>query len=441
MSRRRLTRAVKSSIAFGLRPASFSFATPWAFGVVFGLAMLALAGCQLGPAAPPATAGSAAPPHHTAEGFKNNYVGTVNRPFTDLLRWKWAAWQAGDPQTPQSPVPTQAPDLAFLQRNASTGAGQVPAVTWIGHATTLVQANGLNVLTDPIFSDRAFPVQWAGPKRAQPPGVLLADLPPIDVAVISHNHYDHLDKNSVVALDRRSKAASADGTGQTLFLVPLGLKAWFNAQGIHKVVELDWWQGVRVLRGPDGALQLSALPAPPSASNAMSTEQVGADFFLTPVQHWSARSFNDRSHTLWGGWSVFGPKFNWYFSGDTGYSPDFADTRRRFAALGRSTPGQAQPGQTQPAPLFDLALLAIGAYEPRWFMAQQHINPAEAVQIHQDLGAAQSVGIHWGTFELTDEALDQPPLQLAAARQAAGLPDHAFVVLKIGQTLQPAGLR
>ncbi|MBX3585853.1 MAG: MBL fold metallo-hydrolase [Ramlibacter sp.] len=327
-------------------------------------------------------------PHHTPSGFRNNYSTAVDKPLADLLRWRWEAMRQGLPRPPQVPTATVAPDLPFLKSNAATGHAMRPAITWIGHATMLVQASGLNVLTDPVFSERASPVQFAGPKRAQPPGVAMADLPAIDVVVISHNHYDHLDRDSVLALNRRAG-------GGTLFLVPLGLKPWMAALGVTHVVELDWWQH--------------------------HTHQ-GVDFHFTPVQHWSARSFNDRLQTLWGGWSVFGPDFHWYFSGDTGYSQDFNDTRRHF-----------EPRQPDG---FDLALLAVGAYEPRWFMKEQHINPAEAVQIHKDLGARRSVGVHWGTFNLTDEPLDQPPRDLAVARRDQGVPDDDFFLLKIGETRQ-----
>lgn len=254
----------------------------------------------------------------------------------------------------------------------------------------LVQAGRLNVLTDPMFSERASAVQFIGPKRAQPPGMALKDLPPIDVVLISHNHYDHLDKQSVLDLAARSAQA---GQTPTLFLVPLGVKAWFTDLGIGNVVELDWWE---------------------------QHVHQGVAFNFTPVQHWSARGLGDRSQTLWGGYAVFAPDFHWYFSGDTGYSKDFADTRERFSA--RNAGG------------FDLALIAVGAYEPRWFMKEQHVNPAEAVQIHKDLGAKRSVGVHWGTFSLTDESLDQPPKDLAQARQAQGLRDDEFFLMKIGET-------
>lgn len=339
-------------------------------------------------------------PHHTESGFRNTAPDTAPKKLGELLRWRWDAVRNDLPPPAQSPTPTVTADLARLrayQRSApgssAAQSASPPAVTWIGHASTLVQAGGLNVLTDPIFSERAFPVQIAGPKRAQPPGVALDDLPPIDVVVISHNHYDHLDRASVVGLNAR---AQQDGSN-TLFLVPLGQKPWFEDLGITHVVELDWWQKHTVR---------------------------GVEFYLTPVQHWSARGVFDQSHTLWGGWSVFAADLHWYFGGDAGYSADFTDTRRRFAE--RQTP-QLGGG-------FDLALIPVGAYEPRWFMQTHHMNPAEAVQAHQDLQAKRSVAVHWGTFALTDEALDQPPKDLALARADKGLNDTDFAVFKIGET-------
>ena len=349
---------------------------------------------------------NAAKSHHTPEGFKNNSTEGTVRPLSDLIRWRWAAYRNDLPPPPKTPTPVQAPDLASIHANARAGKAMQPMVTWIGHATALVQASGLNVLTDPIFSERAFPVQIAGPKRAQPPGVALADLPPIDVVIVSHNHYDHLDRLSVIALN-------AQASGSTMFLVPLGNKPWMENVGITNVIELDWWDSVTLTRNKDGR-PARATPG-----------QAGVEFYLTPVQHWSARGMGDRSKTLWGGWSVFGPDFHWYFGGDNGYSRDFIDTFNRF-------PGLRLPGN--PSKLFDLALIPIGAYEPRWFMKEQHVNPLEAVQTHIDLGAVKSIGIHWGTFNLTDEALDQPPIDLIAARKTLGVSAVDFLLLKIGET-------
>ena len=325
--------------------------------------------------------------HHTPTGFKNNYANQVTKSFGDFMRWQWESW--GLDKTPNSTTPSVKTDLALLK------SPNTPTVTWIGHATSLVQANGLNVLVDPIFSERASPVQIFGPKRAQPPSVTMPDLPHIDAVLISHNHYDHLDRASVAQLDDKAKTAGKT----TLFIVPLGLKAWFNNIGIDSVVELDWWEHHKLQ---------------------------GVEFHLTPVQHWSARSINDRSATLWGGWAVLGADFHWYYAGDTGYSRDFADTAKQFASRQTEALGGG----------FDLALIPVGAYEPRWFMSQQHVNPMESVRIHQDVGAKRSVGIHWGTFSLTDEPLDQPPRDLAVARQALGVKETDFVVLAIGESKQ-----
>lgn len=325
--------------------------------------------------------------HHRPGGFQNPHAGAVPRGFGDFVRWQRDAWQQGVPKPPSTPTPTVAPDLPLLQANARAGAAMQPTVTWIGHASTLVQAAGLNVLTDPVFSERASPLPFAGPKRAQPPGLTPEQLPPIDLVLVSHNHYDHLDVASV-----RSLAAQAGGS--PLFIVPLGLKPWFAELGIHRVVELDWWQ----------------------------THRVGdTEVVLTPAQHWSGRGLHDRQATLWGGFAVFSPGLHWYYSGDTGYSPDFIEIGRRFSA---------RPGGGG----FDLALIPVGAYEPRWFMGPQHVNPDEAVRIHREVGSRFSVGVHWGTFELTDESLDQPPRDLATARRAQGVADGAFVVLAVGET-------
>ena len=341
-------------------------------------------------------------PHHTPQGFRNLTDVAVAKPFSWLLRWKWQAWQDSLPPAPQQATPVALPQLAQLRANTSglrrvrAQAAQppLPSVTWIGHATVLVQAGGLNILTDPIFSERASPVTFLGPRRAQPPGIALADLPPIDVVVVSHNHYDHLDRLSAVQLHERSR-------GATLFLVPLGIKRLLAQHGVTNVVELDWWAVHR---------------------------HEGVDFHLVPVQHWSGRGLGDRNETLWGGWAVFAPDLRWYFSGDAGYSRHFGETRAKLAARERD------------GALFDLALLAIGAYEPRWFMKEQHMNPAEAVQAHRELAARRSLGIHWGTFELTDEALDQPPRDLAQARQIQGIAAEDFFTLPVGGTWWPAGV-
>ncbi len=267
----------------------------------------------------------------------------------------------------------------------------------------LAQVGGLNVLTDPIFSERASPVQFIGPKRHQPPGLSLAELPNIDLVLVSHNHYDHLDEASVGAL------AGSRAAGPWL-VVPLGLADWLRRRGIERVVELDWW-----------------------ASHEMRTSRGPVELMLVPAQHWSARGVNDRMKTLWGGFAMFAPDCHLFYAGDTGYSRDFSDIRQRCAA--RQTPAQGGG--------FDIALLPIGAYEPRWFMTEQHVNVEEALKIHRDLGAKRSLGVHWGTFELTDEPLDEPPRQLASQREALGIAEQQFFTLAVGQTqvLTPRGQR
>jgi N-acyl-phosphatidylethanolamine-hydrolysing phospholipase D len=334
-------------------------------------------------------------PHRTPRGFTNNYIGSVTRSLSDVLRWQAERFRSRLPPRPTLPIPQEPPDLGFLLANALAGEQMIPAATWIGHASTLIQAGGLNVLTDPVFSQRVSPVSFAGPKRAQPPGISIEQLPHIDVVLVSHNHYDHLDRPSI-------KRLSEQQGGSPLFLVPLGLKAWLHKLGVNDAAELDWWEH-HIHRG--------------------------TEFHFTPAQHWSGRSFRDRNKTLWGAWSVLAPDFHWFFSGDTGYSRDFLDTREYFAARQTAEQGGG----------FDVALIAVGACLPRWFMKEQHVDLDEAVQIHLDLGAKRSLGVHWGTFELADDPLDQPLHLLAAAREAKGVSAETFFLLPVGATRQLPG--
>ncbi len=325
-------------------------------------------------------------PHHRPDGFQNRHAEFQPRGLFDLVRWRLDAALDDLPRA-GAPTPQVAADLTFLRANATAGTAMTPAVTWIGHSTVLAQFGGLNLLTDPMFSERASPVAWTGPRRAQPPGVALRELPRIDVVLLSHDHYDHLDEASVQALE-------AQAGGPPLFVAPLGVGRWLREQGMSRVVELDWWQSHRV--GP-------------------------LEVVLTPAQHWSGRTLSDRLLRLWGGFAVFAPDLHFFYSGDTGYSPDFADIGRHF-------------GERNGPAGFDIALIPIGAYEPRWFMGEQHVNPDEAVRIHLDVRAQRSLGVHWGTFELTDEALDAPPRALAEARRAQGVADDRFFVLAVGET-------
>ncbi len=323
------------------------------------------------------------------EGFRNNHIDFATRSLAEVLRWRWDSSRKGLPPPPTAPTPQVAADLAFVHANAAREAMQ-PAATWIGHSTVLAQFGGLNWLTDPIFSLRASPLGFAGPRRHQPPGIALGALPHIDVVLVSHNHYDHLDRASVQAL-------AAQPGGAPLFVVPLGLREWLAQHGVGNAVELDWWE-----------------------HHALGDVEI----VLVPAQHWSGRGLRDRMQTLWGGFAAFAPDCHFFYAGDTGYSRDFAEIRTRFAS--RQAPEQGGG--------FDLALLPIGSYEPRWFMAPQHIDVEEALKIHRDLGAKRSLGVHWGTFQLSDEALDEPPKVLAASRAGHGLTEDQFFVLAIGET-------
>ncbi|MCX7892178.1 MAG: MBL fold metallo-hydrolase [Burkholderiales bacterium] len=320
-----------------------------------------------------------AKPHHTPVGFKNNYP---HPPKGNFWKWRYEQWRDGLPRPPANGYvfPVAAPQTAYLRANRSEA-----TVTWIGHATLLVQVGGLNILTDPHFGERASPVSFAGPKRLAPLPIRLEDLPRIDLVVISHNHYDHLDEGTVVRL-------AAQPGGPPLFVVPLGMKPWLADVGVQNVAELDWWESRQV---------------------------GGAEVHLVPAQHWSARTPWDDNRMLWGGFVILHPELRFFYSGDTGYSRDFEDIGRRFGG-------------------FDLAAIPIGAYEPRWFMGPQHVNPEEAVRIHRDVRARRSVGVHWGTFELTDEPLDEPPAKLAEARARAGLAPEDFFVMHHGETRRVA---
>ncbi len=276
-------------------------------------------------------------------------------------------------------VPTTSPDIV-----AADEVSENASVTWIGHATVLIQHRGINLLTDPMFSNVASPVSFAGPRRITQPAALPEDLPPVHAVVISHDHYDHLDTASI----RRLGDAP-------MYFVPLGIKRWLVEKGVDaaRVVEMDWWE-----------------------QDTITVNGVDVTLTATPAQHFSGRSLFNRNQTLWASWSLEWPDFHVWFGGDTGYNDvQFKEIGERLGP-------------------FDLGIIPIGAYKPRWFMQTVHVDPAEAVQIHRDIGAKQSMGMHWGAFVLSGEGVLTPPVELAEARAALAMPKAEFDVFAVGET-------
>ena len=259
--------------------------------------------------------------------------------------------------------------------------GARASVTFIGHATFLIQTAAGNVLTDPMYSQRAGPFNLIGPRRVRQPAVRFDDLPPIAAVLLSHNHYDHCDLATLRNIARRF---------DPIVLTPVGNHRLVTSAGVRRVVELDWWD---------------------------ETEAVGSPITLTPARHFSARTPFDRNRALWGGFMLHADGLRIYFAGDTAYAGIFHEIRDRLGPI-------------------DLALLPIGAYEPRWFMQSVHMNPLEAVQAHLDLGAAQSIGMHFGTFPMAMEGIDEPLRALAEARDASGVASTQFRTLDFGESLR-----
>lgn len=308
---------------------------------------------------------------HFRNGRFHNRFTHDKHGAADFLKWLPDYWRT---RNQAIRFPALSPDVAYLKANRSED-----TVTWIGHSSFLVQCGGLNLVTDPHLSERASPFQFAGPKRMTPPAMGYADLPPLDLALISHNHYDHLDEATVCRLAQEHSGLH--------FVVPLGVKAWFSRRGIHRVTELDWWQSASISK---------------------------ANVTAVPVQHFSGRSATDRNATLWCGLVAEVAGRQIFFAGDTGYSPDFVEISQRLGAM-------------------DLSLLPIGAYQPRWFMQAMHVEPEETVRIHRDVKSRQSVAMHWGTFQLTEEPPDQPPQKLAEALRLHDVPAEEFWVLQHGE--------
>lgn len=312
--------------------------------------------------------------HHDGRRFRNP-DGRAGNGLLNLLRWHATSQRRPWPRSPvgagQGAEPAPGPGPA----------GPGLAATFIGQSTFLLQWEGLNLLTDPVFSDRVGPWNLGGPRRVRPPGLPFAALPCIDAVLVSHNHYDHLDVATLLRLRERY---------DPLIVTTLGNERFLRRKGFRKVVELDWWQE----HAAPGGFHVQALPA----------------------QHFSSRHLFDRNRTLWAGFQVRAGGCTVYFAGDTGYGGHFQEIARRT-----------------PSP--DLALIPIGAYEPRWFMRRVHVNPAEAVQVHLDLRPRLSIGMHFGTFQLTDEPIDAPPADLRAALRERGVPESEFLVPEFGRPI------
>lgn len=314
--------------------------------------------------------------------FQSPWPDSEPHGFREFLRWRIDRRKNLIPDPPFGSLPTRTPEI--VAPRAPRGHR---SVTWIGHSTLLIQAGDRNILTDPVWSDRVSPVQFAGPRRLMPPAVDFDALPEIDVVMISHDHYDHLDRRTVRRLARRFPAAA--------WFCALGVGRRLAGFGVRSIVARDWWESANVN---------------------------GVRATATPARHFSGRSLRDRNTTLWCGWVVEADGFRVYFAGDSALHPAFEE-------IG----GTLGP--------FDVIAMPIGAYDPRGFMRPVHMDPEEAVAAYQAATDRSPyfphcVPIHWGTFRLTDEAFDEPPRRFAEAWSNAGLPSEANVTLAHGQTLR-----
>jgi L-ascorbate metabolism protein UlaG (beta-lactamase superfamily) len=304
--------------------------------------------------------------HFDGQRFLNPF-GSARQPLTAVPRMM---------RTPRTPWPAR---LEVLPQRPPALDGAAAVVTFIGHSTFLIQTASGNIVTDPMYSDRAGPLNRIGPRRVREPAVRFDDLPEISTVLLSHNHYDHCDLSTLRRLARRY---------DPLVITPLGNASLVRSAGIRRIEELDWWQ---------------------------SSESEGLPVTLTPARHFSARTPWDRNRALWGGFVVTVGNRRLYFAGDTAYTDAFVEIRRRFGPI-------------------DLALLPIGAYEPRWFMRAVHMDPEEAVQAFLDLEATEAIGMHFGTFQLTAEGIDDPLRGLEQWCEERNVARSSFRALEFGES-------
>ena len=277
------------------------------------------------------------------ERFSNSDGMKNEKSLSEVLKWSWSR---------------EEPKKEFIKTNENINLNSLKDrehyALWIGHSTFLINNGDLTILTDPIFSERASPLNFAGPKRLIKPVIKIKDLPEVDVITISHNHYDHLDVNSLRKIQKKFPNVK--------ILVPQGDLKLLKNYNLNNGFEFLWWEEIIF---------------------------DNTKFIFTPAQHWSARGLRDRNKSLWGSWFIKNEDKNIFHAGDTGYSDDFMEIRNRLGAV-------------------DFAMIPIGAYDPQWFMSYSHVNPEEALNIAKDLDAKKSIGMHWGTFILTDEPVLEP---------------------------------
>jgi L-ascorbate metabolism protein UlaG (beta-lactamase superfamily) len=305
--------------------------------------------------------------HFNGKKFLN--PGNVKQPgFSDMLKWvrhrEPGAWKEISEAVPSDP-----PDRVEGDRIVTT---------FVNHSTFLIQTMGKNILTDPVWSERASPVPFAGPRRMRPPGIRFEDLPEIDIILLTHNHYDHLDIKTLTRL--------VDKYHPKIYC-PLGVGLYLERKGIGNVKEMDWWDSSEI--------------------------DAGISVICTPAQHFSGRGMFDRDRTLWCGFALVTRKGSIYYSGDTGYGNFFGEIAEKISPI-------------------RLAFLPIGAYKPEWFMAPIHTSPSDALKIYHEIGSPKSIAMHFGTFPLADDGMEEAVAELEKLKSGGSEMENWFIALEEG---------